>query len=167
MRSKTARAAHQIEITGAPASWQLRQLCHRVLGALSRTKLANAPGGFVLSVSCVNAREMTRLNFKYRGKKRPTDVLSFEQAAMGPRGMRFLGDLVLCLPVVRAQAKERGHGVRDELAVLIVHGVLHLLGYDHEHSPREDERMHRAEAAVMKAARLRSAGLIGRARVKG
>lgn len=106
---------------------------------------------------------MTRLNRKYRGKARPTDVLSFEQPQGRGSKVVFLGDLVLCREVVRAQAKEQGHGISIEAAILMAHGLLHLLGYDHEKSPREAKRQQKAEEKLLRLAGLtRSSALIAR-----
>jgi rRNA maturation RNase YbeY len=155
-----------IQIEGAPPAWRLERLARRLLQRLRERRLLPRGARAVLSISCVGASEMSRLNARYRGKNRPTDVLSFEQppGARVPRGIVFLGDLVLCREVVRAQAKEFGHGVGEELAVLLAHGLLHLLGFDHERSAREAKRMARAESALLGP---RGAGLISRSKVKG
>jgi probable rRNA maturation factor len=71
---------------------------------------------------------MRRLNHRYRGHDRPTDVLAF--ALPAPDGS-LLGDLYVCPAVARAEARERGIPVGEELTRLLVHGTLHLLGYDH------------------------------------
>ncbi len=70
---------------------------------------------------------MRRLNREWRKKDKPTDVLSFPS---GERG--FLGDLVIDVPYAARQARSRGHSLERELQILLVHGVLHLLGFDHE-----------------------------------
>ena len=89
-----------------------------------------------LSILLTDSIEMQELNRSFRGKDRPTDVLSFAQAEGAPvPGSTLLGDLVLCLPVAARQAKERGHPTTHELDVLLVHGLLHLLGHDHERVP--------------------------------
>lgn len=80
----------------------------------------------------VTSPEMKRLNNQYRGKNYATDVLSFESADPD-----CIGELVMCLPVLRAQAKRTGLSERGELGYMIVHGVLHLLGFDHENKKDE------------------------------
>jgi probable rRNA maturation factor len=70
---------------------------------------------------------MKRLNKLYRGKNYATDILSFEAPEEGT-----LGELVLCLPTIRSQARRTGLGEKGELGYMLVHGVLHMLGYDHE-----------------------------------
>lgn len=84
-----------------------------------------------------------RLNNDYRHKNYATDVLSFPMT-----GEMGLGDLVICLPVIKKQAKEHDLKFEEELAYVILHGVLHLLGYDHELSVREDRIMMRLQDRV-------------------
>lgn len=91
------------------------------------------------------------MNFRYRGKKGPTDVLSF--ALLEGQGRKvapeILGDVVISLDKAIEQAEEEGRDVAEEMARLLIHGVLHLLGYDHEHVPkREALRMKRKENAL-------------------
>jgi probable rRNA maturation factor len=85
--------------------------------------------------------ELRRLNREFRGKDRTTDVLSFPAAEV-PSGPKRLGDLAISLPRARAQAREFGHAAEQEIQILMLHGVLHLLGMDHE---TDDGRMARAE----------------------
>jgi probable rRNA maturation factor len=94
-----------------------------------------APVYTELSIAIVEVLEMTQLNEKYRGKEGPTDVLSFEcddLCAAEPDEPVTLGDVVIAPEIAEAQAEEYGHTVEQELNLLLVHGVLHLLGYDHE-----------------------------------
>jgi rRNA maturation RNase YbeY len=97
--------------------------------------------------------EIHALNRQYRGKNKPTDVLSFPLAdELQPF---LLGDVVISIETAARQAQRRGHTLREELQTLLVHGILHLLGYDHEVSRSEAIRMHRKEREV-KAALLTS-----------
>ena len=84
---------------------------------------------------------MRRLNRTYRGKDAPTDVLSFpgQETPEGPH----LGDVVIAVPVARRQAEAAGHSSERELRVLLLHGVLHCLGYDHETDDGTMERLER------------------------
>ncbi len=103
--------------------------------ALSRNLAKRRHKGLVrreLVLVFVDPREMRRLNRQYRQKDYATDVLSF-----APAEAQSVGELVLCLPVLMRQAKRTGLSARGELGYMIVHGVLHLLGYDHE--DRKDE----------------------------
>jgi probable rRNA maturation factor len=108
-----------------------------------------------LSIGIVSDRRMRALNRQFRGKDKVTDVLSFPS---GERG--FLGDIVIAQGVAKRQAKEAGHSTQVEFRVLALHGLLHLLGYDHE---VDDGKMARAEARLRKKAGLPPA-LIERSR---
>jgi rRNA maturation RNase YbeY len=108
-----------------------------------------------LSILLVSDGEMRKLNRDYRGKDRPTDVLAFAQregAGGAPAGL--LGDVVVSVDTARRQAAERRATLSREAERLLVHGVLHLLGYDHERSAVEARRMQRRERAL--ARRLRA-----------
>jgi probable rRNA maturation factor len=105
-------------------------------------------------VAIVSDRRMRALNRQFRGKDYATDVLSFPSEDRG-----FLGDIVIASGVAARQAREAGHTLPTELKVLALHGLLHLLGYDHE---SDDGKMARAEARLLKKARLPH-GLIERA----
>ncbi len=83
-----------------------------------------------LGIRVVGSRESRALNERWRGRPRPTNVLSFP-AAPALRGKQ-LGDLVVCAPVVAREAREQGKAIRAHWAHMIVHGTLHLLGFDHE-----------------------------------
>lgn len=92
-----------------------------------------------VSVALVGDGEMRALNRKYRGKDKPTDVLSFDQGlALG--GRTLLGDVVISVPTTRRQARAHGKTQRRELLLLSIHGLLHLMGYDHA-TRTEEERM--------------------------
>jgi rRNA maturation RNase YbeY len=102
-----------------------------------------------VSILLVSDREMRALNRRWRGTDRPTDVLAFAQAeAPGTAPDGVLGDVVISVDTARRQAAERGHGVGDESERLLIHGLLHLLGYDHERSAAEARRMHRRERTL-------------------
>ncbi len=105
-----------------------------------------------LSLALVADAEMAQLNEHYRGVRAPTDVLSFsllEGAAPQHRG-ELLGDVVIALGVAARQASEIGHSLDDELLRLVIHGVLHLLGYDHEEAA-EAEQMESRERELWAA----------------
>jgi probable rRNA maturation factor len=114
---------------------------------LARWLAATAPASARGTVTLVLAddADVRRLNRAWRGINRPTDVLSFptDRSTPAPRGVaRHLGDIVIATGVARAQAAEAGHAYGTELRVLALHGLLHLLGYDHE---TDAGRMARAE----------------------
>ncbi len=89
---------------------------------------AARPGAAQLTVRFVDAEEGRALNAQYRGKDHATNVLTFDYA----RQPALAGDLVLCLPVVLREAAEQGKAPEAHFAHLVVHGMLHLQGYDHE-----------------------------------
>ena len=132
-------------------------------GGLARwlTRVAPASARGELGIALVTDARMRVLNRSYRRKGAATDVLSFvPEDPVHARIPRQLGDLVIAKGVAARQARERGHSYRTELRVLALHGLLHLLGYDHD-APDDRGRMARAEARLRRKGGLR-AGLIER-----
>ncbi|MBI3248070.1 MAG: rRNA maturation RNase YbeY [Deltaproteobacteria bacterium] len=118
---------------------ELRQWMRRILRHLSQPQAE-------LSLALVTDSEIHRLNRQYRGKDKPTDVLSFPLAdAVQPT---LLGDVVISVETATRQAQRRRHSLPEELQTLLIHGILHLLGYDHEISRSEAIRMHRKEREI-------------------
>ena len=115
--------------------------------------IAPARARGAVTVGIVSDRRVRRLNRVYRQRDTPTDVLSFPS-----RDPWYLGDIVIAAGVARRQARGAGHSLQTELRVLALHGLLHLLGYDHE---RDDGRMARVEARLRRRGGLRE-GLIER-----
>jgi probable rRNA maturation factor len=109
---------------------RLRPWLERLVGAL-------APRAESLGVRFSGDREMRRANRAWRGKDTTTDVLSFP----GEEG--HLGDILISVPMARRQAAPAGHPVERELKILLLHGILHCLGYDHETDQGEMERLER------------------------
>ena len=106
--------------------------------ALEHEKVTNA----IFSVVFVNNEEIHEMNREYRGVDRVTDVISFaleDNKDIVYDDIRMLGDIFICIPQMKKQAEEYGHSEKRELAFLAVHGLLHLLGYDH--MTEEDERV--------------------------
>ena len=105
--------------------------------------------GAELSVVLVADREMRTLNRRWRGRDRPTDVLSFAQReGRGGAPDGLLGDVVISVDTARRQARQRGETLGREADRLLIHGLLHLLGYDHERSAAEARRMQRRERTL-------------------
>ncbi len=93
------------------------------------------------SIIFVNSDEIRRINREYRGIDKITDVISFalEDSKDLPGRVRVLGDIYICIPKAIEQSESYGHSVKRELSFLTVHGLLHLLGYDHMN--KEDEKV--------------------------
>ncbi|HEY8368755.1 MAG TPA: rRNA maturation RNase YbeY [Thermodesulfobacteriota bacterium] len=159
---------------------RLRRLALRVLAAAR-------PEGGELSVVLVDDPTIAHLNATYRGTPRPTDVLAFPQLdvpAGTQRGRGFasperrgvsggpakpvpptpIGDVVISMETARRQARERGRPIEEEVGALLVHGVLHLLGYDHERSAAAAREMFAREREVALAAGLPAMALGDRPR---
>jgi probable rRNA maturation factor len=119
-----------------------------------------------VAIAIVSDRQMRALNRTYRKKDRTTDVLSFPAEPARPASGRQpsvrLGDIVISADTARRQARDGGHGYAAELKILALHGLLHLLGYDHD-SPSDRGRMSRLERRLRTRGGLRE-GLIERGR---
>ena len=95
-----------------------------------------------LSIAFVRPEEIHKLNKKYRKKDKPTDVLSFEKVS---NFKDEFAEIIICPQVVRENAKESRLSLKKELSKMLIHGILHTLGYDHEISEAEEERMFRRQ----------------------
>lgn len=120
----------------------LSKIAHRALEVLG---LNNAE----LSIVLVSDAQIKRLNKLYRNKDKPTDVLSFP---IGEKvnGWLILGDIVISVDTARRQAKEFGYSLEEELKRLLVHGLVHLLGYDHELGGEEEKKFFELEEFVLR-----------------
>lgn len=151
----TELTAVRISVTAEPGFE--RAVDREWLAGIARIALSvgGVPGDVELAVALVGEETARRLNRDYRGINRPTDVLSFAQLESPaqpfvgpPRRTTHLGDVIICWPRVLAQAAAHGHCVERELAYLLVHGALHLAGFDHD-DEREYAGMRRAEEEVL------------------
>jgi probable rRNA maturation factor len=142
-----------VTISIADTSWSqvpnLRSHARRA----ARSALAHAGHAELVEIAVrfTNDAEVAELNRNWRGKARATNVLSFAAArsAMHPPGEpRPLGDIILASGVVAVEVREQGKRLEAHVVHLIVHGVLHLLGFDHERD-RDAERMEQAEVAIL------------------
>ncbi len=107
------------------------------------------PKGDSLTVILTGDAEIQELNRRYRGLHTPTDVLSFQAGYLNPEdGSTYLGDILLSVSQAQAQAQSRGHSLADEIQLLVVHGTLHLLGYDHT-KPEEKTRMWGTQGEIL------------------
>lgn len=110
---------------------------------------SQTPGGDTeISLRIVDSAEMARLNSTYRGKEGPTNVLSFPAQLPADLGLPLLGDIVICAPVVEAEAIAQNKPATAHWAHMAVHGTLHLLGYDHV-DEQEANAMEALESAIL------------------
>ena len=111
-------------------------------GVIKRTLKEQKVDNCVFSIIFVSEKEIQRINKEYRKIDKITDVISFafeDNENISYNNVRVLGDIYICIPRMISQAKEYGHSEKRELAFLTVHGLLHLLGYDHQ--TKEDEEV--------------------------
>jgi probable rRNA maturation factor len=112
---------------------------------------------YEVSLVFTDSETVQRLNRDYRSVDEPTDVLAFymlpqkgadSSFALPPDGVTRLGEVIISYPQAAAQAREQGHLPERELALLVIHGILHLLGYDHE-EPEEESKMRERERELL------------------
>lgn len=120
------------------------------LAACQALRVAQALPPIALSVVITSAEHIQSLNDQFKGENSPTDVLAFPSSddPVEPGEVPYLGDVIIGYPVAQAQAAEAGHSTLAELALLTVHGVLHLLGYDHDTPDRKSEMWALQSAAL-------------------
>jgi probable rRNA maturation factor len=94
-----------------------------------------------LSIVIVDDEQIRRLNRQYFHRSRPTNVISFPQQSFAGHPARVLGDVVISIETAQRQAQIRGVQLEEEIIILLIHGLLHLLGYDHEGSAEERKKM--------------------------
>ncbi len=145
------------QFTGCPDADWFQHVVAQVLGA------QDAGGNAEIGLVITEQEKVQELNKIYRGEDRPTDVLAFYMTAAGgqpesepaqfvspPDGMRHLGEVVISYPQAVIQAQEHRHPINKELTILIIHGVLHLLGYDHEDTQQKQEMSAREQIILNK-----------------
>lgn len=132
------------------AEW-VRKIAHEVL------KAEGVASPLEISLVFTDSETVRKLNRDYRGVDEPTDVIAFNMLpqketapafVLPPDGVTRLGEVIISYPQAVEQAKEQGHSVEQELALLIIHGILHLLGYDHE-QPEEEAKMRAREKELL------------------
>ncbi len=140
-------------LEGCPETGWLRSVAEKALAAQGVKSSAE------LGLVIVGQEKIRQLNLSYLGKDEPTDVLSFSMLperpdggtvhfVAPPDGIEHLGEVIISYPQAVIQAEEEQHSVKREIAVLIIHGVLHLLGYDHD-SPELSREMRSREAEIL------------------
>lgn len=120
---------------------RLKQMARRVLGLLNQNRVE-------LSLALVGNREIQELNARFRNKNKPTDVLSFPSGERLSTTTQILGDVVISVEQAEKQARKRRRTLNEEVGGLLIHGILHLLGYDHERSPKEAKIMRGIERKI-------------------
>lgn len=129
---------------------QFNDLKKVLKSAMKIEKLTNTSFNVIL----VDQATIHQLNKEYRGIDKETDVITFaledDDSVILPEGMRVLGDIYICLPKARSQAKEYGHSFFRELSFLAVHGFYHLLGYDHQTKEEEEVMFAKQEEVLRK-----------------
>ena len=132
----------QYEVEAGPDEDDIRRWIEAVV--VAEAKAAEVE----LTVRIVDEAEMAELNARYRHKTGPTNILSFPFEAPPGMELNLLGDLVIAAPVVQREAREQGKTETAHWAHMIVHGTLHLLGYDHQ-EPAEAEEMEAREIHIL------------------
>ena len=157
-RPQFQRRALQIDLTRGVRDWAPSRLR---MARWATAALGRRASGCELSVRLVGRAESRRLNRRWRQVDKPTNVLSFPAPAELPVGLvgrgrvrltqpRLLGDLVICPQVLRSEALDQGKPLTAHWAHMVVHGMLHLLGYDHELGFQEQQRMERREIRILR-----------------
>ncbi len=148
-------ATHDILVSIEPAF--ARRVQADWLTGIARITLEHEDvGNCQLSVAVTTDAEIHALNRRYAAEDRPTDVLAFSQEegeafVSAPDELRHLGDVVISLETAERQAAEAGHDLDAEMAHLLAHGILHLLGYDHAAAAEEREMRERERSVLAKA----------------
>lgn len=114
----------------------------------------NVSGDAMVSIIIGTDEYLRDLNQQFRGIDAPTDVLSFPAAPLPPEvedvDSGYLGDIAIALPYTARRATQEGHAVIDEVRLLIVHGILHLLGFEHD-TPQSQQQMWKVQAEILRA----------------
>ncbi len=131
---------YAVSADGIPGAESIRQWVERALPAENTAA--------ELTVRIVDEAEITALNRQYRGKDGPTNVLSFPYEKIAGIASNLLGDVVVCAPVVAGESVAQDKPLEAHWAHMVIHGVLHLLGYDH-HKEGEASRMEATEIEML------------------
>ena len=150
LRVDTQFAARRPWVPAAAALRRWASAAHgAALGRTGRTARRVLPPAAAVCIRVVGAAASRRLNRDYRGKDKPTNVLSFPASAVGRELGGTLGDLVICAPVVAAEARAQHKPPTAHWAHMVVHGILHLHGYDHERA-RDARTMESLEVEILR-----------------
>ena len=167
MMLPTMSTARKVEISVAVDDKLTVSLDERWLKSVARLALEAVKLELPVEMGLfiTDSKIVQELNKTYRAKDKPTDVLAFytqtpimqegaeSEFVMAPDGIRHLGEVVISYPQAVIQAQRQGHSINQELAILVVHGTLHLLGYDHG-KPEERRPMRAKEKEILKKLRI-------------
>jgi probable rRNA maturation factor len=122
---------------------QLKKRSLLILNALGQSEAS-------LSLLLVNDNTIQKLNYQFRKLDEATDVLSFPMhSEKGRPGLLILGDLAISVDTAKRQAEKLGHSLEREMTFLLIHGILHLTGWDHERSPGEAKKMYKKQREIL------------------
>jgi len=141
LKLSVQRASKSTDASPQPSRWQLQQW--------AEAALIDAPTAAELTIRLVDEAESSALNQQYRHKQGSTNVLSFPfEPPLADMNLPLLGDIVICAPLVAREASEQGKPLLAHWAHLVIHGVLHLQGYDHQ-TETEAEHMEALEISLL------------------
>lgn len=119
--------------------------CERALEALE--KVVKKPQKGIINLIVIDADEMGRMNKQFRGKEGPTDILTFSYYSPELTSSDIAGEIYLCLEKIKIYAKEAGKTYKEQLEYIVIHGLAHLMGYDHE-SEQDAAEMEKIEKKI-------------------
>lgn len=137
---------HKIEVRADPRWSEYEESLIRAAERVLNHECAETGA---LTVVLTDAEAIRELNRSFAGEDHPTDVLAFVDGSIDPEsGFRYFGDVVIAVDIAADQANQAGHSLGSELNLLVVHGVLHLIGYDHAHT-EEKEAMWSVQVEIL------------------
>jgi probable rRNA maturation factor len=138
--------SHKIEVRADPRWSEYEE---SLIRAAERVLNHESEETGVLTIVLTDTEAIRELNRSFAGEDHATDVLSFVDGTIDPEsGFRYLGDVIIAVDIAADQADQAGHSLGSELNLLVVHGVLHLMGYDHAHT-EEKEMMWSVQAEIL------------------
>ena len=138
----------QLGVSDSQLPSSLDQLDQCIESWVSATLAVAGRGDLDLTVRLVDTQEMTQLNHKYRGRNSPTNVLAFPFENVAEVEYSCLGDIVICLDIVKIESNQLDRAIQNHFAHMVVHGTLHLCGFDHQ-DQGEAEDMESREQQVL------------------
>ena len=121
----------------------LKNWVRQVIQELTKRKVIRCPTDIHLTIAFVTEEEIRKLNHTFRGKDKPTDILSFQSENKGE-----WGELALCPKYIRKQWTQPSGSLRESIAYLVLHGILHLLGFEHEKNKAKAQEMYDLQDSI-------------------